>query len=89
MKEDKKIKMLSCGWAHWHEVLGLILVIIATLLTLATHNACGIVALFVAGVFLCCYRHVCHCHHGHHVDDESCLHCDEDEHDGKKGGVKK
>lgn len=65
MKDSKYCGITSCCWSFRHELLGLILLIIATLLTIATCNSFGIVAMFLAGLVLCCYKHVsCHIAHG-------------------------
>lgn len=59
---DKK----ACCWAYRHELIGITLLALATILTIITGNGFGIVAMFIAGICLCCYKHFC-CHlcHGH------------------------
>lgn len=71
MKDLKNRQVSACGWGHWHELLGLILIVIATLLTLATMNGLGIFMMFFVGGLLCCYRHLSCCH----VDDNHDYHC--------------
>ena len=75
MKDAKGCRMTACCWSHRHGVVGLILLVIATLLTIATHNGIAIAAMFVAGIGLCCHKHwMCHCgHHHHHEHDDCCI----------------
>lgn len=98
MKNSKYCQITACCWGYRHELLGLILLIIATFLTIATCNSFGIVGMFIVGGVLCFYKHLCcHAHHGDnhcHVGDE---HADvaslgkDDKHPVKKsaGKVKK
>ena len=76
MKDSKYCKITACCWDYRHELLGLVLLIIATFLTIATSNSFGIIAMFLVGGVLCCYRHLCcHAHHheGHcHTGEGSC-----------------
>ena len=74
MKNSKYCHITACCWDCRHELLGLILLIIATFLTIATCNSFGIVAMFLVGGVLCCYKHLC-CHVPHgdmhcHIDAE-------------------
>lgn len=82
MKDSKYCQTTSGCWGHRHELLGLILLIIATLLTIASHNSFGIVAMFIVGVVLCCSRHwalsFCHCQC--HCHDHCLETCTDDEH---------
>lgn len=76
MKDSKYCKYSACCWNHRHELLGLVLIVIATLLTVTTNNSIGIAAMFLVGLGLCCGRHLS-CHMGHskdhcHSGDESC-----------------
>ena len=69
MKESKNI--FKCMWAYRLEILGLALIIIATLLTIATANSLGIAAMFLVALVLCAHRCVCHkCCNQCHPDDE-------------------
>ena len=70
MKDSKYCRMTSCCWGYRHEILGLILLIIATLLTISTYNSCGIVAMFLVGTILCCYKYLgCYkAYNGDHCD---------------------
>ncbi|WP_231865860.1 hypothetical protein [Legionella fallonii] len=51
--------MSTCLWTLRFEVLGVILLAIATGLTISTGNGLGIVALFAAGVILCLFNKFC------------------------------
>ncbi len=50
---------ITCLWTLRFEVLGVILLAIATGLTISTHSSLGIVALFAAGVVLCLFNKLC------------------------------
>ena len=76
MKNSKYCHLTACCWDYRHELLGLILLIIATLLTLATCNGLGIFAMFLVGGVLCCYKHLC-CHVSH-----GDMHCNSADGDG-------
>ncbi|WP_131782799.1 hypothetical protein [Legionella gresilensis] len=52
-------KISACLWALRFEVLGVILLVIATGLTISSRNGLGIVALFAAGVVLCLFNKFC------------------------------
>lgn len=56
MGESKMCRLGSCCWDLRHEILGVILLVIATYLTIVTYNSFGIVTMFVVGAFLCGYR---------------------------------
>lgn len=78
MKNSKYCQMTSCCWSMRHELLGIILLVIAAFLTIVTCNGLAIFAMFFAGLALCCCKHIgCHKYHGeehcHSVED----HCDE------------
>ncbi len=76
MKNSKYCKYTACCWDYRHELLGVILLVIATLLTIATCNSFGIAAMFLVGLVLCCCRHMsCHFTHAHdacHSASEEC-----------------
>jgi len=73
MKDKKNGSVVSCCWGYRHELLGLVLLVLATLLTIVTGNSLGIFAMFLVGAVLFCHR--CwfwHCHtdtHCHSVED--------------------
>ena len=75
MKNSKYCQMTACCWGYRHELLGLILLVIATFLTFVTGNGFGIVAMFLVGGVLCCYKHLA-CHNAHM--DGHCCHVDEE-----------
>ncbi|WP_242605318.1 hypothetical protein [Fluoribacter gormanii] len=50
---------ITCLWTLRFEILGVILLIIATGLTISTHSGLAIVALFAAGVVLCLFNKLC------------------------------
>ena len=50
---------VRCFWTLRFEVLGVILLAIATGLTISTHSGLGIVSLFAAGVVLCLFNKFC------------------------------
>ena len=80
MKSKKYGEVTSCCWGYRHELLGLILLILATILTLATCNSLGIFEMFLVGMVLFCHKcwfwhcHTdTHCHtdpHCHSLDEE-------------------
>jgi hypothetical protein len=74
-------KISSCIWAVRFEVLGVILLIIATVLTISTHSGLGIVALFGAGVVLCLFNKFCY--YVCSVKPSSCPICDRSHHPEK------
>ncbi|KTD06552.1 hypothetical protein Lgra_3329 [Legionella gratiana] len=59
MKKIECSKMSTCLWTLRFEVLGVILLIIATCLTIFTGDSLGIAALFAAGVILCLFNKFC------------------------------
>lgn len=76
MKNTKYCQITACCWDLRHELLGLILLIIATFLTIATANSFGIIAMFIVGGVLCCHRHFSCCspHGGSHCHPaDECL----------------
>lgn len=69
MKDSMNCHLVS----HRFEIIGVILIAIATALTIATGSSLGIVMLFLVGLALCCPRHfrgfLCHCRS---TDDVNC-----------------
>lgn len=55
--------MKECISSHRGEIVGSVLLILATLLTILTFSGLGILGMFVTGLFLCCHKHMCckHC----------------------------
>ena len=58
MDDMKNCKISACCKTHWRSVLGLILVILGTILTVATLSGLGIFGMFLAGIALCCHKHL-------------------------------
>ncbi len=87
MKDSKYCKVTSCCWDHRHELVGLILLIIASFLTIVTCNGLGIIGMFLVGLVLCCHKHFCcpmhHHHHDHCHTDEECCDAMHEEHTDK------
>lgn len=52
-------KKSACLWALRFEVLGVILLVIATGLTISSGNSFGIVSLFAAGIIFCLFNKFC------------------------------
>lgn len=55
------IKQNACGKGacyadYCFEILGVVLIILGTILTLMTHSHAGIVMLFIAGIMLCFHK---------------------------------
>ncbi|AHE67528.1 hypothetical protein [Legionella oakridgensis] len=72
MKESSNAH--NCLWVHRFELLGLILLLIATILTILTANGIGIAAMFLVGLVLCAHKCLCHktcnvCHSQHLEED--------------------
>lgn len=66
MKSKSDCSSTKRCWGYRHEVIGMVLLVLATLLTLFTGNGFGIAAMFVVGFGLCCYKcFACHCCHVH------------------------
>lgn len=56
--DDSKECKVSCYWTYRFEILGLILIFIATVMTIVTFNSLGIAAMFVVGAALCCHKYL-------------------------------
>ena len=64
--QDKNCSVTACIWGYRQELVGLILLIIATLITLMTWNGFGIAAMFLVGLALFAHgRLFCHCNKCH------------------------
>lgn len=57
--KDSQHKM-KCCWAYKYEILGLLFLLLATILTLITFNSIGIAAMFFVGLVLCAHRCLCY-----------------------------
>ena len=62
MEDSKNCHVGNNCWTFRFELVGLILVILATILTLLTLSGLGIAAMFLVGAALCCHK----CFFGHH-----------------------
>ena len=73
MEISKICKSEKC-WASRFEILGLVFLIIATVLTIIAWSSLGIVAMFVVGLVLIGHKHFCYigCHSSCHSEGESC-----------------
>jgi hypothetical protein len=76
--EDLKECRVSCYWTYRFELLGLVLIFIATILTIVTFNSLGIAAMFVVGAALCCHKYLscnsCNvCHPDYTIEEETTL----------------
>lgn len=82
MKEPNKIR--TCLWKCRYELIGLVLLVIATLLTIFTVNSVGIAAMFLVALVLCkgCY---CGFYCKHY---DSCENSDDGEQEKKPRGRK-
>lgn len=71
LKHDDKA---SCWWSNRYELLGMLLLVIATILTIIAWDSFGIVAMFIVGLILIGHRHFCYigCHTSCHSDSHSC-----------------
>ena len=58
MKDEKNCKISECCKTHWYRILGIILLILAVVLTVLTFNGLGILGMFLAGLMLCCHKHL-------------------------------
>lgn len=67
MKDKKYCNILACCWDYRHELSGLILLVLATLLTLFTGSSLGIFSMFLVGLVLYCHK-FWSCHRGHRDD---------------------
>ncbi len=61
---EKNKKGDACCTSHRCEILGIIFLALATILTLLTFSGVGILGMFVVGTVFCCHKHWgrrCHC----------------------------
>jgi hypothetical protein len=59
MKKHSFCPVTACSGGKGVELLGLVLVLIAALLTIISLDSFGIVAMFIVGIFLLGHRHFC------------------------------
>ncbi len=58
MDDKKECKIAACCKSNCCGIIGMILVVLATILTLITLNGAGILGMFVAGLVFCCHKHM-------------------------------
>lgn len=65
MEKDKDCKVSACCTTHRCEILGVIFLAVATVLTLLTYSGIGIFGMFLVGLVFCCHKHLgcrrCNC----------------------------
>ena len=57
METNKNSKAGMCCTSHRSEILGIIFLAIATILTILTFNGMGIFGMFLVGSIFCCHKH--------------------------------
>jgi hypothetical protein len=57
MDENKKCTKINCIMKYRFEVLGLALIVLATILTVISMDSLGIIVMFVVGALLCCHQY--------------------------------
>lgn len=57
MSENKKCTKIHCIMQYRYELLGIILIVLATLLTIVTMDSLGIIAMYIIGAILCCHQY--------------------------------
>ena len=57
MDDLKNCKMTACK-THWCSLFGIILMVLATILTFMKLSGLGIFGMFLAGLMLCCHKHM-------------------------------
>jgi len=58
MDDESKCKITECCKTHWYRILGIILLVLAVILTVITFSGLGILGMFLAGLMLCCHKHL-------------------------------
>ncbi len=58
MDDKGKCKISECCKNHGCKIFGIILVVIATILTIITFNGLGILGMFIVGLMLCGHKHL-------------------------------
>jgi hypothetical protein len=58
MDDKSKCKISECCQKHWYRILGIVLVVLAAILTIVTFSGLGILGMFLAGLMLCCHKHL-------------------------------
>lgn len=60
MRKMELCKMSRCLWGIRFEILGVILLVIGTVLTISSGSGLGIIALFASGIVLCLSNKFCY-----------------------------
>lgn len=58
MDDKEKCKITACCKSHGCKILGLILVVLAVILTVITFSGLGILGMFLVGMVFCCHKHL-------------------------------
>ena len=58
MDDEKKCNITECCKTHWYRILGIVLLVLAVILTVITFSGLGILGMFLAGLMLCCHKHL-------------------------------
>ena len=58
MDDKTNCKISACCKANWCGILGIILVVLASILTIITFSGLGIFGMFLVGVMMCCHKHM-------------------------------
>lgn len=58
MKRLKSNTSRTCHWANRFEVIGAILILIASIITILTFDSVGIAAMFLVGLIFCGHKHL-------------------------------
>ncbi len=56
MENKKDCKVSACCRTHGCKIVGALVLVLATILTLITYDGMGIFGLFVVGLVFCCHR---------------------------------
>ncbi len=57
MDDLKKCNITACK-THWCSIFGIVLLVLATVLTFMTLSGLGIFGMFLAGLMMCCHKHM-------------------------------
>ncbi len=79
MDTEKNCKISACCRTHGCKIVGMVLLVIATILTIITYNGMGIFGLFIVGLVFCCHDHLSCKSHSACCDDELHGCCDKKE----------
>jgi hypothetical protein len=77
MDDKKDCKISACCKTHWCTALGMIFLVVAVVLTITTYSSLGIFGMFLAGIMLCCHKHMSARRCGCGCGCACCASCDE------------